>query len=97
MPEDQFFIDNELRLSCADAVELVTDHLDDALNERDRREFLAHLESCEGCRVYLDQITQTVRITSKSRADVTAQPENFAELLAEVERRGAPDDDHDSV
>lgn len=88
MPEDQFFIDNELRISCADAIELVTDYLDHALSESDQQEFLAHLEACEGCRVYLDQIDRTIRIASQTRArDVPVTPANFDRLVAEIERR----------
>ena len=88
MPEDQFFINNELRITCADAIELVTDFLDDALGDADLREFTAHLDACEGCRVYLNQIDRTIRIASTTRDQaVPVTPANFDQLLAEVERR----------
>lgn len=88
MPDGQFFIDNELRISCADAVELVTEFLDGAIGEGDEVEFRAHLDACEGCRVYLDQIDRTIRLASRTRAtDVAVSPANFEELVAEIERR----------
>ena len=46
--DDKFFVDNELRITCADAVELVTDFLDEALSADDRANFETHLSLCEG-------------------------------------------------
>ena len=43
-------------LSCQELVELVTDYLDGALPGRERRRFERHLETCEWCVNYVDQI-----------------------------------------
>ena len=54
-------IDTEA-LSCQELVELVTDYLDGALDERDLRAFEAHIAGCDGCTEYLEQIRTTIRI-----------------------------------
>ena len=43
-------------LTCQQAVELVTEYLEGALSRRDRRAFERHLEACDGCDAYLDQV-----------------------------------------
>ena len=45
---------------CRQAVELVTDYLEDALGRRDRARFEAHLDQCPHCREYLAQIRLTI-------------------------------------
>jgi anti-sigma factor RsiW len=52
-----------MELSCRELVELVTDYLEDALDEADRRRFEAHIARCGGCTRYLEQLRQTIRIT----------------------------------
>jgi anti-sigma factor RsiW len=47
-------------IACREAVELVTDYLDDALSSKDRRRFERHLERCDGCTAYLDQVRATI-------------------------------------
>lgn len=51
-------------------MELVTDYLDDALDEDTRARFDEHLARCPGCADYLDQIRVTVhgleRLTEES-------------------------------
>lgn len=54
-------IDTEA-LSCQELVELVTEYLEGALDERDLRAFEAHLAGCDGCTEYLDQIRTTIRL-----------------------------------
>lgn len=88
MTNDQEFIQNELRISCADAVELVTDYLDSALNTKDLADFEAHLELCEGCQVFVDQIAKTVTLTSRSReTTVNLHPANMDDLLAALDAK----------
>jgi anti-sigma factor RsiW len=48
-------------LDCAQFVELVTAYLDDALEPADRQRVLDHLDLCDGCSTYLEQIRATVR------------------------------------
>ena len=47
-------------LVCRQAVELVTDYLEDALSARDRARFEAHLADCPHCSAYLEQIRATI-------------------------------------
>jgi predicted anti-sigma-YlaC factor YlaD len=75
-------------LRCAEAVEIVTDYLDDALSARDLAVFEAHLADCEGCTIFVDQIAMTIRLTSESgRSDVDVMPANFDQLLDQLRRR----------
>lgn len=50
-------------LSCQELVELVTDYLEGALGERDRRAFEGHLAGCDGCTEYVEQLRVTIRLT----------------------------------
>ena len=56
-PEDE--------LTCQDLVEIVSDYLEGALPDADRERFDAHLETCEGCRRYLDQMRTTIRVVGR--------------------------------
>ena len=62
MAEDVDATRRLLAISCADALELMTDHLEGALSEADAGRMRAHLEGCEACRVYLDQLRATIEI-----------------------------------
>ena len=53
---------HEEELTCQELVEIVSDYLDGALPEADRERFDAHLETCEGCRRYLDQMRTTIHV-----------------------------------
>ena len=88
MTDDQEFIRNDLRITCADAVELVTDYLDSALSGSDLADFEIHLGLCEGCHVFVDQIRRTITLTSYSR-DTTVQiePADMDALLAALEEQ----------
>ena len=46
-------------IACIDLVELVTDYLEDALGREQRDRFEAHLRTCDGCRVYIEQMRET--------------------------------------
>ena len=88
MTDDDGFVRNELRITCADAVELVTHYLDDALVEADLADFETHLSLCEGCQVFLDQVRQTVTLVGTT-ADTTIDvlPANFDALVGALEER----------
>jgi anti-sigma factor RsiW len=73
MAEDMDAARRLLAISCADALELMTDHLEGALSEADAARMRAHLAGCEACRVYLDQLRATIAIVHESGA-----PEEFA-------------------
>jgi anti-sigma factor RsiW len=46
-------------IACIDLVELVTDYLEGALDDERRNTFDTHLSTCEGCRVYAEQMRET--------------------------------------
>lgn len=81
-------VEDEVRLLCNDAVELVTHYLDDELNTRDLAAFEAHLDDCEGCTVFVDQIKMTITLTNATgRRHVKLMPTNFGALVADLNRR----------
>lgn len=67
-------------LSCQELVELVTDYLEGALPADDRRRFELHLDECGSCRVYLEQMRQTIRIVGRLSPEAI-EPEAEAALL----------------
>lgn len=70
---------------CQQAVELVTDYLEDSLSRRDRRRFEAHLRGCPNCTAYLEQIKRTIRLTGSIEPD-DLTPE-AREALTDLYRR----------
>jgi anti-sigma factor RsiW len=68
-------------LPCQELVELVTEYLDGRLPEPERVNFEAHLALCEGCRIYLEQMRQTVRALGHL-AEESIEPEAKQRLLA---------------
>lgn len=48
--------DERADLACADAVELMTEYLEGAMPDAERRRLEVHLESCPGCTEYLEQM-----------------------------------------
>lgn len=68
-------------LTCRELVRLVTDYLEGALSESDRRRFEAHLTDCDGCTTYLAQVRATIRITGTLTED-SLEPGDRDELLA---------------
>ena len=46
-------------LDCMELVELVTDYLEGALDEERREMVEAHLRTCDGCQVYVEQMRET--------------------------------------
>ena len=80
-----------LAISCADALELMTDHLEGALSDADAARMRAHLAGCEACGVYLDQLRATIGIVNEA-----GPPEEFSvdpqriDSLAELFRSEHP-------
>jgi len=61
-------------LACQQAVELVTDYLEDALSGADRRRYEAHLAGCPHCTEYLAQMRKTIELTGGlTPEDLTTQ------------------------
>ena len=55
--------------SCDGVVELVTDYLDGALDADVRTRFEAHLEACDGCDIYLEQMRATIAASGRVTID----------------------------
>jgi anti-sigma factor RsiW len=47
-------------MDCNELVELVTDYLEGRLEPGEIERFDAHLEECEGCATYLEQMRSTI-------------------------------------
>jgi Putative zinc-finger len=56
-------------LTCRELVELITDYLEGALAPADRTRFETHLSGCRGCRTYLRQMRQTIRLAGRLSED----------------------------
>jgi hypothetical protein len=71
-------------MTCQELVEAITDYLEGALGEADRRRFVQHLDGCADCRDYLDQMRTTVRLTGTLRTGDLSP--GFRERLLEAFR-----------
>jgi anti-sigma factor RsiW len=69
-------------MTCRELVELVTDYLEDRLEEGDRRRFDEHLRECPDCREYVEQMRQTVRGLGALSEDALSAPARDALLHA---------------
>ena len=88
MPPDQpVHTGGDIR--CAEAIELVTLHLDDALDDRDRRLFERHVDACTACTRYAAQIRQTIHLTRRvlEHTSIAPQPRHDQLRAAFVARR----------
>lgn len=54
---------------CREAVELVTDYLEDALSQAQRRRFESHLAHCPDCPEYLVQMRAIVALAGRVTPD----------------------------
>jgi anti-sigma factor RsiW len=61
-------------MDCQELVELVTDYLEGALPPSERARFEAHVASCPGCEIHLEQVRATIAVTRAS-ADLERLPE----------------------
>jgi anti-sigma factor RsiW len=67
------------QLTCQEVVELVTDYLEGALSAEETANFERHLELCDGCKWYVDQIRIT--IATVGRIDESDVPPEMREGL----------------
>jgi anti-sigma factor RsiW len=68
-------------LVCREAVELVTDYLEGALEERDRARLEGHLAACPHCSEYLAQMRRTLDLLGRIEPEAL-EPEVQDELVA---------------
>ncbi len=68
-------------ITCRELVELVTDYLEDGLAPADSARFEQHLEICDPCVAYVEQIRLTIA-ASGAISEEQLDPEAREELLA---------------
>jgi anti-sigma factor RsiW len=73
-------------LACIEEVELITDYLEGALPEDDRRRLEAHLETCPGCTEYLAQMRSIAGSLAGLREE-SIPPELRRTLIASFRER----------
>ena len=66
-------------ISCREIVEIVTDYLEGALAPEQREAVELHLNLCDGCSDYLEQMRLAISLTGRLPADALS-PELEAEL-----------------
>jgi predicted anti-sigma-YlaC factor YlaD len=67
-------------LSCQEVVDLVTDYLEDEMNGEKTALFEQHLNFCEGCVLYVDQMRTTVAMAGRIEEE-EVPPETRERLL----------------
>jgi predicted anti-sigma-YlaC factor YlaD len=68
-------------ITCSEVVELVTDYLERALPAEETTLFEQHLNFCEGCLVYVEQMRATAETVGRVREE-DVPPETKEKLLA---------------
>jgi anti-sigma factor RsiW len=71
-------------LTCRELVELVTDYFEDRMAPAERARFERHLEVCESCQAYVDQMRQTLAALGRLPEEELS-PEAREALLAAFE------------
>jgi anti-sigma factor RsiW len=71
-----------------DVVELVTAYLDGTMKPEDRQAFERHLETCDRCQAYIDQVRRVTALTGRPPADTLSI--EFQQHLTEA--FGGPDE-----
>ncbi|HYS08953.1 MAG TPA: zf-HC2 domain-containing protein [Myxococcales bacterium] len=66
--------------TCREIVELITDYLEGRLPLEARTRLEQHLVFCDWCRVYLEQIHQTIRVAG-AVTEESLSPEKREELV----------------
>jgi hypothetical protein len=61
-------------ITCREVVELVTDYLEDALPPQETSVFEQHLNFCDGCVLYVDQLRVTVVTLGRLREEDVPAP-----------------------
>ena len=68
-------------VTCQEMIELVTDYLEDRMDDRIRMAFEEHVAECDACALYIEQMRQTIVALGHIPAEsVSAEAEE--ELLA---------------
>jgi anti-sigma factor RsiW len=79
------------KLACRQAVELVTDYLEDALPRGQRRRFEVHLATCADCTEYLAQMRAIIALTGSITPGDLSSP--MRDEFVDLYRRWRADED----
>ena len=69
-------------LACSELVEIVTDYLEGTMGAAERARFDAHVDGCDHCRAYLEQMRQTIVAVGRLREEAVPAPARQALLEA---------------
>ena len=76
-------------IACRQAVEMVTDYIEDALPGDDRQRYERHLADCPHCTEYLAQVRETIRLAGRlTPSDMSVE---MRDAFADVFRRWRAD------
>ena len=79
--------DSADHITCQEVVELVTDYLEGALSPEQAALFEQHLNFCDGCDWYVDQLSTTIATVGRIEPE-EVPPEMRTRLLAAFRDRG---------
>jgi len=66
--------------ACQDVVELITDYLGATLSAEQTAAIEAHLDECDGCKAYLDQVRATIGLLASMPSEALSD-QTFATLM----------------
>ena len=73
-------IESDQHITCQEVVELVTDYLERALDAGETSLFEQHLNFCDGCITYVDQLRMTIDVVGRVE-EQDVPPETRERLL----------------
>jgi anti-sigma factor RsiW len=81
-----------MTVHCQEIVELVTDYLEGVLDPDMAVEVEAHLELCDGCDIYVEQMRATVRALGKVPLDTLSEAalDELIRAFRDLRRPAAP-------
>ena len=82
-----------LTVHCQEIVELVTDYLEGVLDPDLTAEVEAHLELCEGCGIYVEQMRFTIRALGRVPVETLSEAAQD-ELVQAFRELGGPASSH---
>jgi len=72
--------ESDQHITCQEVVELVTDYLERALDAGETSLFEQHLNFCDGCVTYVDQLRMTIAVVGRVEVE-DVPPETRERLL----------------
>jgi anti-sigma factor RsiW len=79
-----------MTVHCQEIVELVTDYLEGVLDPDTTAEVEAHLELCDGCDIYVEQMRATIRALGKVPVATLSEAAQAELVRAFRDMRGRP-------